>query len=391
MPKSTYGEGTTWYDEKRDLWFGQVYFGPKNRPKVSARKKSAMLTKMANLQEEGTRPDGAGLTTADWLEHWLTQVERQVEASTHEDYMRWARLYVTPYVGAIPLADLAPEDVEDMMSSLEAKGLSAKTVGAARTLLGQALDVAVRRHRTANNVVRMTKGPKRTGAKLNDRLDATQAQAVLSVLSGDRLYALAVTALALGIRPGELFALQWDQVDLRAGRLRIAANLKRNADGWYLKDPKTEASKRPLPLPEFVVAALKAHQRQQKAEKLYRADGFVFTDEDGEPLKGRVVLAWWHDATIRAGVGRRRFYCSRHTAATLMLNNGVPLEVVSKILGHAGYAITSDVYAEVQEELVRDAADVMDSVLAVEPAAPATTPPPVGQRRRRSPAPQATR
>ena len=363
MPRSTYGEGSTWYDEKRDLWFGQVYFGPKNRPKVSARKKSAMLTKLAALQESGGQTPAAEGTTGEWIDRWLSQVKREVEQSTYEDYVKWARLYVKPYVEAIPLVSLDAEDVEDMMSALEARGLAPKTVQLARTLLVQALAVALVRGKVTANVASQTKGPKRVRARINDRLDAAQAQAVLAVLAADRLYALAVLALSLGVRPGELFALRWDAVNFRTGTIKIGSNLKRNAEGWYLKGPKTEASKRPLPLPAFVLTALKAHQAAQRKEKLFTKDGFVFCDKAGEPLKARDVLTWWHEATIEAGVGRRRFYCSRHTAATLMLNNGVPLEVVSKILGHAGYAITNDIYAEVQENLVRDAADVIDGVL----------------------------
>ena len=363
MAKSTYGEGSTWYDEGRDLWFGQVYWGPRNRPKVSARKKSAMLVKLARLIEDGPPVVSVTGTTGAWVERWLTQVAREVEQSTHEDYAKWARLYVIPYVGSIPLDALAPEDVEDMMSALETKGLAAKTVRLSRTLLGQALAVAVRRGKVPSNAARLTRGPKRVHARINDRLNAAEASAVLAALRGDRLHALAVLALSLGIRPGELFALKWSAVDLRRGTVRIEANLKRNSEGWYLKGPKTEASKRPLPLPAFALAALKAHQAQQKAEKLYARDAFVFCDKAGEPLKARDVLSWWHEATIEAGVGRRRFYCSRHTAATLMLNNGVDLEVVSKILGHAGYAITADVYAEVGDDLVRDAMGVIENVL----------------------------
>jgi integrase len=223
--------------------------------------------------------------------------------------------------------------------------------------------VAVARDKVTRNVARLTKGPRGVKARINDRLNAEEAKAVLEVLDGDRLYALAVVALALGVRPGELFGLAWSAVDFKAKTIRIHTGLKRNAQGWYLKGPKTDAGKRTLPLPEFVLCALKTHREELKAVKLYQRDGFVFCDKAGEPLKARDVLTWWHEATIAAGVGRRRFYCSRHTAATLMLNNGVALEVVSKILGHGGYAITSDIYAEVQEELQRDAADVMDGVL----------------------------
>jgi len=366
VPKSTYGEGSTWYDEQRDLWFGQLYFGPGNRPKVSARTKTAMLIKLAKLQEKReTEHVYASGTTGEWLDRWLSQVARTVEESTHADYVRWARLYVKPYVGDIPLDALDAEDVEDMMSALEAKKLAAKTVKLARTLLLSALDVAVIRKKISTNPARLTKGPRGVKARINDRLSADQAQAVLTQLKGDRLYALAVVALFLGVRPGELFGLRWSAVDLGARTIAIHTGLKRNAAGWYLKGPKTDAGKRTLPLPQAVVVALKAHQAAQKKEKLFAVDGFVFCDKAGEPLKARDVLTWWHEATIEAGVGRRRFYCSRHTAATLMLNNGVALEVVSKILGHAGYAITADVYAEVQEELQRDAADIMDGVLGM--------------------------
>jgi integrase len=308
-------------------------------------------------------PRAKTYTTGGWIDHWLAQVKRKVELSTHTDYTRWTRLYVKPTVGAIPLDTLDADDVDDMMNDLAERGLSPSTVRLARTLLISALDAAVKRKKIPSNEARLTDLPKKTKARINDRLDAEQAKAVLDALSEDRLSALAVVALSLGVRPGELFALKWSAVDLEAKTIRIQAGLKRNADGWYLKGPKTDAGKRTLPLPEFVVTALQAHQDQMIAEDLHGPDSFVFCDTAGEPLKARDVLTWWHKATLRAGVGRRRFYCSRHTAATLMLNNGVALEVVSKILGHSGYAITSDVYAEVQEELQRDAADVMDGVL----------------------------
>jgi integrase len=362
MPASRYGEGSVYQDRKRDLWVGQILFGTQRR-RVTARRKADMLVKLRALQAEkdnGLVHDGG--TTGAWMKYWLEQIRRRVEPSTHADYTRWNRVYVEPHVGTVPLRDLSEEDVEAMMTALEAQGLSAKTVRVARSLLIQALDLAVRRDKVRKNVAKLTMPPRQTKAKIADRLDARQAQAVLKTLWGDRNYALAVLALSLGIRPGELYGLRWSAVKLKESKLSIRSTLKRNAEGWYLKGPKTDAGRRTLLLPGFVVEALADHQAAQKAERLYQRDGFVFCDGDGEPLDQRDVLAWWHDATVRAGVGRRRFYCSRHTAATLMLNNGVSLEVVCKILGHAGYAITSDVYAEVGEDLQRDAAGIIEDI-----------------------------
>jgi len=81
----------------------------------------------------------------------------------------------------------------------------------------------------------------------------------------------------------------------------------------------------------------------------------VFTTPQGGPVDPRNAVRWWHALTIGAGVGRRRFHASRHTAATLLLDAGVPLEVVSAILGHASLAITADVYVRVTSDAKRRA------------------------------------
>jgi integrase len=177
---------------------------------------------------------------------------------------------------------------------------------------------------------------------------------VLRAARDDRLEALAVLVLSVGLRQGEALRLRWDDIDLRAATLAI-------------RQAKTEAGIRTIPLPRFVVSALKTDRTRQREERMasraWIDPELVFTTTVGTQLDRRNVLRWWHDLTVRAGVGRRRFHATRHTAATLMLNNGVPLEVVSKILGHAGLAITADVYAKVRPELQRTAADAMEPVL----------------------------
>ena len=261
-----------------------------------------------------------------------------------------------PYVGKVPLAKLGPEHVQAMMRALERKGLSPRTVSLARTVLRRSLGDAVRWDKVSRNAAALVRAPRKAESKIDDALDAGEAAQVLAAAAGHRLEALAVLVLAVGLRQGEALSLRWDDLDL-------------DADGGTvtITESKTDAGRRTVALPPFVVLALRAHRARQLKERLaatYWDDPeLVFATMAGTKLNRSNVLHWWLALTVSAGVGRRRFHASRHTAATLMLNNGVPLEVVSATLGHAGYAITADVYAKVRPKLQRQAADVMEGLL----------------------------
>lgn len=134
-----------------------------------------------------------------------------------------------------------------------------------------------------------------------------------------------------------------------------------------ISEAKTSAGLRALPLIAGTLNALNVHRRRQLEERvalgpLWRAGDAVFNTETGLRLSGRQALRAWHEWTEAAGLGRRRFHSSRHTAATLMLQRGVPLEVVSAALGHASLRITSDIYADVGPGALRRALAKLDEV-----------------------------
>jgi integrase len=359
-----YGQGSV-SKTKNDqgLWVGRVDLGiapdgRRVRKMVKAKTKDALAQKMAEIRATRDQLHGTvdgRTTTRQWLEQWLSDVlPGTVTASTAESYRIIAEAYVIPQIGRVPLLKLGPEHVNRMMRNLEAQGLSPRTRQYARAVLRRALGQAQRWGKVDRNAAALVDAPKKAAAKIDDALDADQAAAVLVAASGDRLEALAVLVLAIGVRQGEALRLRWDDVDLKAATVRI-------------QSAKSDAGIRTIALPGFVVGALKEHRRRQAAERIasrvWIDPGLVFTTTVGTQLDRRNALRWWHGLTTRAGVGRRRFHASRHTAATLMLNNGVPLEVVSKTLGHAGLAITADVYAKVRPELQRTAADAMERVL----------------------------
>lgn len=356
------GEGAVFYDKSKGLWVGTVELdspgGGRRRQTVRAKTKPAMLAKLraAQAQQDRGLPAGDGtLSVAQWLDWWADNIlPGTVTAQTETNYRLWLKNMVVPYVGRIRLAKLGPEHVQAMMRALEDKGLSAGSISLARMVLGRAVGAAERWGKIARNPVRLTDAPRGRGHRIDDALDAGEAAAVLQAARGDRWEAVAVLVLTTGMRQGEALALRWDDVDLTAGTVTV-------------RKAKTDAGVRTIALPPLTVDALRRHRATQRKHRLaapvWADPGLVFTTSVGTRIARTGILRWWWALTERAGVGRRRFHASRHTAATLMLNNGVPLEVVSKTLGHAGLAITADVYAKVRPELQRTAATAMENVL----------------------------
>ncbi len=357
------GDGSLFEDKVMGRWVGRVELGTgpggkRRRKTVYGATKAEAREKLKQLRrdrEDDKLNVGRDWTTGEWLNWWLDNiVPGTVTPASERMYRQVVRTWVEPFIGKVPLPKLRPEHVVEMMRALERQGLSANTQGKARTILRRSLRIAERHGRVNRNVAALTDPPKLSGHKLDDSLSAEEAAKVIQAAEGDRLGALAVFVLAIGARQGEALDLRWSDLDLDAGVVSIHGT-------------KSASSDRKVALPGFVADALKEHRRRQRNERMaapkWADQSLVFATKIGTRIDGKNAWQWWNDLTVSAGVGKRRFHASRHTAATLMLNAGVPLEVVSKTLGHSGLAITSDIYAKVRPELQRKAADAMEALL----------------------------
>jgi integrase len=362
------GEGSV-YKRADGRWIAQVEAGldrdgRRRRPRAVRRTKREALAALDELRrqvDQGVTPERTQ-SVGEFLEWWLaTVVPDTVKPSTADAYADIVRLYIAPHVGRVKLAKLTPQHVKSMLRAMETDGLSPRTRQYARAVLRRALRWAEQHGLVLRNVAALVDGPRKTGTKLDDTLDAAGTHAVIDAAAGDRLEALAVVVLRLGLRKGEALALRWDDIDLDAVTLTVRGTLKRRkGEGLYVDTTKTDAGVRELPLVAGTAEALREHRRRQAAEQLalgplWTNTGHVFTTSTGTPLDPRNVNRWWSALCERAGVGHRRFHAARHTAATLLLDQGVPLEVVSAVLGHAGLAITADVYAKVGMDAKRRA------------------------------------
>lgn len=165
--------------------------------------------------------------------------------------------------------------------------------------------------------------------------------------------------------PGELLALRWSDVDLDAGKATVRHTLRRGVR--TLAAPKTDGSKRTLHLGS-VAATLRLHRTRQLEERIaaghrWQDGDFVFATKFGEPLDTSTVTRSFQAALRRAGLPRQRFHDLRHCFATLHLEAGEELLVVSRALGHSTISTTADVYANVTPAMLERTAERMDGIL----------------------------
>lgn len=377
------GEGAV-YQRADGVWcatidLGRSSDGTRRRRVVKAKTKALVLAKIskakADIAEGG--PIVTSRTPADtYLRWWLADVVEPRVASgglKRSSAFRYGQVitsYVIPCWGSTPLVDIGPEHVDRLLRGLEAKGLANATVKQARTVASLAMRDAVRWGKLRVNPVTAVPGPRQSAgqldAKVDDVLTGDEALHLLKLAKDDRLSALAIIILRLGVRKGEALALRWDDIDFEGSRLRIERTRTRVAGvGVMETKTKTRGSERTIPLTVTVHAALLRHRKLQGAEARFagpawKGEGYVFCTPTGEGLDPRNALRWWHRLTEQAGLGKRRMHAGRHTAATLLLGAGVPLEVVSAILGHSGIAITADTYARVLEDAKRKAFAAVD-------------------------------
>jgi integrase len=176
-----------------------------------------------------------------------------------------------------------------------------------------------------------------------------------------RLEALFVLSITVGLRPGELRKLTWDLVDMDAAVIHVWRSASRSGE---VKTPK---SKRSLTLPKRALVALKAHKKRQAAEReaageAYHDSNLVFCHEDGT-MYTRDALNWrFSKMTRRAGIGHWHAHEGRHTAVSIMSNNGVPIQDIADTVGHKSTHVTETVYRHVIAPAIRGGASVMDDV-----------------------------
>jgi len=226
-------------------------------------------------------------------------------------------------------------------------------------VLRNAVEHAVRQELIPRNVVKLVRVPA-PHYEVGIGLTVAQARRVLSAVERDRLRAVYVLALAVGLRKGELLGLRWADVDLDGAELHVRQAAQRVAGELQFTAPKRRHSRRTIPLPALAVDALREHPARQAAERLaagpgWQDSGLVFTTAHGTPIEPRNLNRHWYGVRDRCGLPGVRLHDLRHTCVTLLLDAGVPPHIVQAIAGHSGIEVTMTIYPHAAREEQRKA------------------------------------
>lgn len=361
-------------------------FGAKTRNDVAKKLNKYIADKKALMPEVVCKD-----TVSQWLNKWLeTYVAQNVKTSTRISYEGIVKNQLIPRIGHIKLTKLKKTDIETMYNDLLSNGradgkggLSVKTVDNIRICLHKALQTAYENEYIAKNPASIAKVPtlKNTCTKKKEIeiLSKDEQKALMNVCDNTPYGMGIITALYTGVRMGELLGIMWSDVDFDNKTISISKQVNRlhdyseNAKAktrlGIQEDTKTKTSTRIISISDDLSERLKQYKAEQEQHikkwgKSYNNLGMVFAREDGYYIDPSTFRDKYVKKLVEAGLKPYTFHALRHTFATRALEAGIPIKVVSKILGHASVQITMDTYMHVLPELQSEAMNKIAEYIA---------------------------
>jgi integrase len=378
--KRANGEGTIWFDHSRNRYRAQYFDNNGKRRSISDRSHSELAKKLRaslELRDRGMLPkqikDVESLSA--YLQHWLTINKSNWEFKTIERYESDIRLHIEPILGSKKLTKVNASDIEILYNLLRTQHkLSDYSVLKIHSLLSAAFKRALKLKRIQSNPMESVLKPV-VRQQNKKTLTEEEVGKVLKVANekGEMWSALWHVTLWTGLRQGEVLGLMWKNLDLETGKLTIDSQIQRQTGiGLVRKSLKQTGTSRRNSKERFfyvdsqTLSRLKAWKTTQNKEKLACANwiegGFVFTNGIGKPLEPRRTCAAWRVLLEKSEVTHTKLHNARSTFTTLAIKRGIDVKTVSHYLGHSDLRTTIEVYLQVTDESLIEAAKQIETV-----------------------------
>lgn len=301
------------------------------------------------------------ITVSEYITDWFENTHRPlIKPSTARGYEVNIRNHILPYIGGKALDKLTRNDVVKLYNTLHSNGLGATSIKYVHHVLSKSLKDAVASDLITKNPCEYAKLPKQQKYKA-EILTPEQSAQLLNTAKETDIYLELLFAVCLGLRRGEVLGIQFSDVDFSKGTLHIQRQItvvkssKEPPIGhteWGVSTLKTDESDRILYLPRQLLEAIERRQTQCRKDKLaaggkYNNQGFICCDSLGNYKNPQTLYNQYKKLLTKLNLPSIRFHDLRHSYATAMIEQKIPLKTVSHMLGHSNISITADIYCDV--------------------------------------------
>ena len=337
---------------------------------------------LARLRAEFEPPKEVGdlssdMLFADYLLEWLEIAKGRLAVATYSSYAAMIKKPVGPYFRQrnLTLRELEARHLQMFYSEMIRK-VKPNTVIHYHAIIHSALKYAVKTDMLVQNVADKVDRPKKNSFQ-PVFLSAEEMQKMFEALRGTKLELPVLVAAFYGFRRGEVLGLKWDAIDFERGTISVIRTVTTiTVDGKQTEieqqSAKTKSSLRTLPLiGSFREYFMQVKEAQELNKQIcgncynHEYDGFVFVDELGERMRANYLTSAFPKFLESHGLRRMRFHDLRHSCASLLLANGVPLKHIQEWLGHSDFTTTANIYAHLDYKSKITSAQAMETGLAL--------------------------
>lgn len=327
-------------------------------------------------QERGGRPP-ADIPVYDYLVSYLKRVEPELQKNTIVSYRSMTNGKIRRYFQRRPqltVGNLKPQDIQDFYQSLFADGVVANTVIHYHALLRRAFQQAFKEELIDANPFDRVGRPRKNKFH-GENYTQEELLTLLNLARGDVIYPAILLAGAMGLRRSEALGVRWSRIDWEKRTVLLDTKIVEYRENGKKKvepveEMKNKSSRRTLPLPDPVVEMLQVQKEHREVyRKMFQGSyntqylDYVCVNQLGELLRPSYVTDHFRELLEKYGLRHIRFHDLRHTFASLLINQDVPLINVSNFLGHSDLSTTANIYAHLDKASKQASAAVISDIL----------------------------
>ncbi len=322
---------------------------------------------------ERERSRVANMQVVDYLPEWLKSHKSNISDITYKGYKTMIESSMSPYfktLGDLKVKDITGDEINDYYLHIREKGLKGTSAQRHHALLHLAFKAAVKRRIIPSNPVEQADRPKAV-QYIGEYYNATELKELLDITEDDPIHICILLAAYFGLRRSEVVGLKWSAIDFENNTVSVKHKVLQDGNEVVGMDVmKTKSSYRTLPLiPQIKEALMREKARQEEMKRVMRRayskkdEEYICVDALGKLIRPDYVTSHFAVILKQNDLKKIRFHDLRHSCASLLLANKVPMKMIQDWLGHSDMGTTANIYSHIDSESKKDSAKAIGAAL----------------------------